>query len=304
MKNRISRIISILLIACMIPSLGVAAVRAEEELKKEFIFENEPALIRQRFIDFYANDYYDPNNAFINKTIVDSHSCRMTITDVCVNYSGDYIMRIYCANKTYNEDLSFCVNNVCLNRYTTSGTFMDEELQPGEEAIKEVICPRYELDNIGVDVVEEFIAKFAVYANQEGEFIYEERIPIYPGNKSSDEITVPERKVNQWERVVVDDDYCTLIALESKPWPDDSFCVKCFFENKTDEPVMVKLTKVTVNGVDVEDRWYFDMIPGMKEYWTMWFYYKDIKSLSFDYIVTDDFDETEHYDSGSFIVRS
>lgn len=240
----------------------------------------------------YADDSKDviltnyEDGSIIDRTVLDTNECKMTVVDSKIDRAGNYVFDVYCENKTVDKHLIFTVDKVCLNQYMFISAYMEEELKPETCAIGKVVCYKELMDEIGLDSVDEIMATYGVCTHgginsacTKTESVNTHEISARP--------VIPERKPTKNEKVIVDNDVCSFIVLDKTQEGENNGYMRCFFENKTNEPVNVVMENVLIDGMATSYVWTEEILPHAKYYARVYYNGQNVNSVAFDYLVYD-----------------
>ncbi|MBE6758145.1 MAG: hypothetical protein E7552_06335 [Ruminococcaceae bacterium] len=193
-------------------------------------------------------------DAFKGLTVLDNAKCRIHVTDVDPNGASGYVMHVSLENRSTKAAYYFSVDEATVNGVAV-GPLMAVEVAAGQKVEESIL-----LSNIlpkGVDIGEytDILLNFSVSdANDWAAPPIAQAIGrVYP--KGADKASVYRRTPQEGDRVLLDTDAMTVIAVNTAENAAMHYYYSdVYFVNKTKDAVMLSLEGTTINGVEIEPR--------------------------------------------------
>lgn len=186
--------------------------------------------------------------------IIDNEKCTFTIKSASQNAYVGMTVDVLLENKS-DKTLLFTWNNTSVNGYMHD-PFWAEEVAAGKKANSTIHFDTYQLENYGVESVDEI--EFTLYVYDSDDFMADpyvnEVFTIYPTGLSAETMVYPTRESKEGEQVIVDNEDVTFI-IESAGVDGSFYNLRCYLSNKTDKNVMVSWEDVSVDGFMIDPLW-------------------------------------------------
>lgn len=186
--------------------------------------------------------------------IIDNENCSFVIKSASQNAYVGMTVEVLLENKT-DKTLLFTWNNTSVNGFMHD-PFWAEEVAAGKKANSTVSFDTYQLENYGVESVDEI--EFTLYVYDSDDFMADpyvnEVFTIYPTGLSAQTMVYPTRVSKDGEKVIVDNEDITFI-IESAGMDGSFYNLRCYLANKTDRNVMVSWEDVSVDGFMIDPLW-------------------------------------------------
>lgn len=249
------RALCLMLILCMALTLTVGGCAAKDEGQQSSLSQAPAA-------DFTAGY---PTYSQPEETLVSNGDCEVRILGVTED-RWELAVHVACRNKTLTRTLVYTVEDFCINGYLLQPLWT-EELKPLASAESKISFMTKPAESIGAPMADEVSFLLRVYdAKKGGEDLVRETFVLYPTGLTPDQVVYPERRTEAGEQVMVNDDGLTFIVLSSESDDLWSFTLHCYLENKTDHPVLLGMTDVTVDGRAEDPIWAKRIPTGARRY--------------------------------------
>ena len=196
-------------------------------------------------------------------TVADNEICTVLITGIHTDTIWGCTVDVYIENHTARDDLSFNIESAYVNGLRCNPPFyIDVE---GESAVSE---PVYLSDRT---VLESGITEFTeielnFYAYEYGDWSAQELDPmsvtLYPQGEANTERYVREPQESDLAVLETDDISVCITGFEADPgWSYDALV---YLENRADYDIEVAIDSVSVNGVEVDDCFFYETVGAGK----------------------------------------
>lgn len=206
------------------------------------------------------------DNKINNQVLVNNNDCIITITEAYNDSIWGFTLKVLSENKTSNKKLMFSLETAVVNGYEVDPLWV-ESVEAGKKSNSEITFSSSILKDCGITSLDKIELYIRVYDYDDwfaDEFV-DDKFTVYPTGLSEQDIKSPDRPSREKEYVVVNDENCTFIILETY---DDSiwgYSLKCYLENKTNETeFMFSFDDVSVNGFMIDPFWAKSLMPGSK----------------------------------------
>ncbi|MBR0087235.1 MAG: hypothetical protein IJL98_05810 [Lachnospiraceae bacterium] len=203
-----------------------------------------------------------------NAVLVDNGSCFFRIDEANEDSVWGFSMKTYAENRTPGTRLSFSVESACINGYAID-TFYYEEIPAGKKSAKEISFTKDDLKEAGITTPEMIELRIMIRDCEDysAQPVVKDVFYVFPTGKSAEEVTIPERKTTDDEKVIVDNDVCSFVILDIE---EDDFWgtyAVCYLENKSeDKSLMFDWEDVSVNGYMTDPFFAKSLTPGTRAY--------------------------------------
>lgn len=217
------------------------------------------------------------------QTLLDNENGVFIVKEMYADEEMGYSWDIYTENKS-EEDLIFSLEDVAVNDFE-SDPYCYYEITAGSKLNATINWYPESFKEIGIEEVYSVDGRVVVHAEDYWETgnTADEPFAVYP--LGEDAVQPQERTAVEGERVVIDNEYCTVI-VEDMYTDDYSSILKLYLENKTDSSMMYAVDEVLVNGVACDPYW-ADTIPaGKKGYSTMYWFEEELTSNGIEELET------------------
>lgn len=230
----------------------------------------------------------DDDNGSEDIVVIDNEFCYLAITGINADDESEYVLNTRIENKTDDTDYVFGILSASVNGvYCIPG--FEAEAAAGKSAEENVTI--YADDFCGVDIGEytDIELTFAMY---ESEFWYEdpiavETVHVYPAGEENARLFV--REAQDSDIVLVDNEYITLIATGFGSDEFWAYKVDLYLVNKTDASAMFVAENTTVNGIEIDPYFAYDVAPGKCRFCTMAFSEADFEFAEIENVESVEF---------------
>ncbi|MBQ6519415.1 MAG: zinc ribbon domain-containing protein [Anaerolineaceae bacterium] len=201
-------------------------------------------------------------------TIVDNANVLFKIIEAKTDRIWGFTLKAYCENKIADKTLMFSLDDVSVNGYMMD-PFWATEVPAGKKANKDISFSSAAFKTAGITVPEQIKFTLRVYDTNDWSSgdVLKEKYAIYPTGLSEDKVTIPARKITDKERIIIDNDLCTFVILESRVDNIWGYTLDCYLENKTnDKKLMFSWDDVSVNGYAIDPFWSSSIPSNSKKY--------------------------------------
>ncbi len=186
--------------------------------------------------------------------LVDNEDLLIAATDWDPEDLWGCTLDVYLKNKT-DRKLGFLINNACINGLMMD-PFYQTALEPGEAVNGEVEWFQSDFDEADIKDVTDIELEWVVYDYDDwaADFLLEEKFHIYPYGEDA---AVPYvRKARDTDRVLVDNEECTIIATGSEKDELWGFRLHLYIINKSSShSITVAIDDAYINGESCFPYW-------------------------------------------------
>lgn len=204
----------------------------------------------------------EPDPSELQKTAVDNDECSIVITGMEVEQNLGYNLNLTLENKSSEKTYVYTVDSAAINGVACDPALY-AEVAPGEKVDDYMMFYGDDVDPGLIGVYTDMELTFRVFDSNDwlADDAAFETIHLYPYGE--EKITPFVRQPQDSDKVIVDNDYITLIATGEEYDDIWGYTVNLFLVNKTDVTVMCSFDDVQLNGVAV-DPMYATTIPAGK----------------------------------------
>ncbi len=192
-----------------------------------------------------------------NEVLIDNEFAKMTIVSGGSDEWGDAVFQVLCENKTEDKELSFSIDNVVMNGWTTSA-FLSEHVTAGKSANAEFTIYESQMESVGLDAPEKLV--FLASVGDEDawwtdEYFARDTVTVYPTGLSDSQVDMSVRALETSDTVVIDQDGIrfAFISMEKDDW--DNYKVSIYVRNETDMDLSFSMEDVSVDGYMIDPYW-------------------------------------------------
>jgi len=285
MKKNVLRVISIILVTCLMAVLAVGC-GTDDDKKQENNTANTNSTesndkkptatedVTPKSQDSEPTSKPDKVKYTIaDQVLVDNEVCTFKIVKAEEDDFWGFKVKVYCENKTADKNLMFSVDDVSVNGYLID-PYWANTVAPGKKNNGELTFNSDYFDEAGITAADEIRFKLKVYDSDdwEADYFVEDRFAIYPTGKSADAVQYPARKTTDTEKVIIDNDDISFVILEAGRDDFWGYRVLCYIENKTGKTLMYTWDDVSVNGFMIDPFWSKELGPDMRCYGKITFF--------------------------------
>ena len=184
---------------------------------------------------------------FTEQVAVDNDECLIKITKLDPDSFWGYTLKVQLENKSDDKTYMFSVESASINGVQCD-PFFASEVAAGKKANEEITFMASELEEAGIKDFTDIELTFRVYDTNDwmADEVANETVNIYPYGKDKATKYVREQKAS--DKVILDNDYVTVIVTG---YEDDAiwgYTAKLFLLNKSDKNIMFSAEEVSVNG--------------------------------------------------------
>ena len=174
--------------------------------------------------------------------------------------------------------MMFSIDDTSVNGYMCD-PFWAEEVAAGKKSNGEITFGSSTLEDNGITSPDEITFALRVYDSDDwmADEFAEGVFTIYPTGLTAEQIIIPERRTTSTEQIVVDDDACTFVILDTENDSIWGYTLHCYIENKTDKVIMCSWDETSVNGFMMDPFWAEKVTAGMRTYTDISFYESDFE---------------------------
>jgi len=193
------------------------------------------------------------------QVLFDNDKCTVTVTG-CEMYSNRFEVKAELKNKTTDEEIEvdtdfsdyFYVNRYYCHDIGRVGYGCTD---PGETDSFSIKFDLEQIKKCGINSIDEVAFNLQVYNTEnhsdEETFYCNQIFYLYPTGKTADEITPPARENTNTEQVVFDNEYGTLLYLDTDHTSSEKYDrLRLYSHNKTDKTVKFEMLSAKINGND------------------------------------------------------
>ena len=233
-----------------------------------------------------------------NAVIADNDYCKVTLISGTESASGDVTFKFLLENKTADKEQMFSIDDVAVNGWiVSSGVY--ESVKAGKKANDTMTLMASDMKEYGLTSADKLAFSLRVYDSNDwsADNFVDDTFTVYPTGMTEAEVVSPERQKTAKEMVVVDNDKCAFVILDTY---EDSFwgyTLSVYFENKSaDKSMMFSWDDVSVNGFMIDPFWANSIPAGSKKLSKIGFDeskfadngIKDVEEIEFELKVYDD----------------
>lgn len=214
-----------------------------------------------------------------NEVIVDNEYCKVTLASGTATKTGGADFKFTLENKTADTEMMFSMDDTAVNGWLITSLFA-ESVSAGKIANETLRFSSSDLEDCGLSSVDKLAFSLRVYDNSDwlADNFVDDTFTIYPTGLTEAEVVSPERRIGNDEMIVVDNDTCSFIIMETyvdKIW---GYTVVAYLENKTaDTSLMFSWDDVSVNGYMIDPFWASSISAGNKKIATINFSSSDFE---------------------------
>lgn len=204
-----------------------------------------------------------PSNAtvpFEEIVAVDNDECSIRITKLESDNMWGYTVKATLENKSPDKTYMFSVTGASVNGVQCD-PFFASEVAPGKKSNNDISFSDSTLKENGVSDFSDIEILFRVYDSNDwsADSVAEEAVHVYPYGK--DKATVFVREAKDSDKIILDNDYVTVIVTgyaEDDIW---GYTANLFLVNKTDTEVMFGVDNASVNGYMIDPFFASSVMP-------------------------------------------
>ena len=204
----------------------------------------------------------DNKPEFEELTVVDNDYMTMKFTDLDVNGSWGYTLKVNIENKSDN-DLLIGMNNASIDGVMCD-PFWATSVAVGKKMNGDISWPKTLLEKNGLSGINNLAFTLNVSDNNTWDSIFEEEcsLTIDSSVPAPNEVTYP----NFNEQVIVDNDQLIFKLINIDPQGDMGYTLRVYIENKTNSLVLISWDEVSVNGYMCDPFWATTVSPNCRAY--------------------------------------
>ena len=195
-------------------------------------------------------------------TVLDTASCRVTVTAIDADGELGYTLHARFENLTSNTDCLFAVDTAAVNGVLTEPLYV-AEVAAGEAFEDSIIFSDVVPEGVDIGEYTDVMLVFTVSDVNDWEAppIAEMAAHLYP--LGADKATVYRHTAGAGEHLLMDNEYVTVIAVtsaEDTKW--GGYYSDVYFFNKTAEPLLFSIDEATINSFGIEPYFATLILPG------------------------------------------
>lgn len=185
--------------------------------------------------------------SFTELVAVDNGECLIKITGIEPNNFWGYTLKVQLENKSADKTYMFSVESAAINGVQNDPLFASE-VAAGKKAMEEIHFTDDELKENGVGDFTDIELTFRVYDSNDwmADAVARETVHVYPYGE--DKAVKFVREAQASDKVLVDNEYVTVIVTGHENDEIWGYTVNLFLLNKTDKEVMFSVDEASVNG--------------------------------------------------------
>lgn len=185
--------------------------------------------------------------SFAEVVVVDNGECLIKITGIEPDNLWGYTLKAQLENKSADKTYMFSVESAAINGVQCDPLFASE-VAAGKKAMEEIHFSDDELKENGVGDFTDIELTFRVYDSNDwtADAVAKETVHVYPYGE--DKAVKFVREAQASDKVLVDNEYVTVIVTGYENDEIWGYTVNLFLLNKTDKEVMFSVDEASVNG--------------------------------------------------------
>lgn len=185
--------------------------------------------------------------SFTEVVAVDNGECLIKITEIEPDNFWGYTLKAQLENKSADKTYMFSVESAAINGVQCDPLFASE-VAAGKKAMEEIHFSDEELKENGVGDFTDIELTFRVYDSNDwtADAVAKETVHVYPYGE--DKAVKFVREAQASDKVLVDNEYVTVIVTGYENNEIWGYTVNLFLLNKTDKEVMFSVDEASVNG--------------------------------------------------------
>ncbi|MBE6768552.1 MAG: hypothetical protein E7549_06530 [Ruminococcaceae bacterium] len=204
----------------------------------------------------------DGEETFKETTVVDTASCRVTVTDIEEDGELGYTLHARFENLTSDTDCLFAVDTAAINGVLAEPLYVSE-VAAGETFEDVIIFTDVVPEGVDIGEYTDIMLVFSVSDVDDWEAppIAEKAAHIYPLGASK--ATVYRHTAQAGGQLLLDNEYVTVIAVnsaEDTKW--GGYYSDIYFLNKTAEGLLFSIDEATINSYGIEPYFATYILPG------------------------------------------
>ena len=194
--------------------------------------------------------------SFTEVVVLDNEQCLIKITGIDPDDLFGYTLKAYFENK-----YMFSVDNATINGVQCDPYFA-AEVAAGKKSNESISFTVDVLEENGVGDFTDIELSFGVYDSEDwlADPVAEETVHIYPYGE--DKAVKFVREAQDTDKVLIDNEYVTLIATGTEEDEFWGYTVNLFMVNKTDKNLMFSVENASVNGFMADPFFAQDVFAG------------------------------------------
>lgn len=243
-----------------------------------------------------------------NTTLVDNNAVTFTIVKTQISDHAGMQLHVNCVNKTESTLVfSWDMVSVCGYMYDP---LWSVEVAAGKSANSIIELDTYALENMGVLSVDEISFTLRIFDSENwmSEPVLDEAFTIYPTGLNADTISLPQRPVNPYDTVIIDDENVSFVIASASESGSSRYTLSVYLQNKTDRNLMYSWDLVSVNGIMLDPFWASSVAAGKNACSEINFYRSDLEAngiqeiseIEFTLIVSD----YDNWEAGNLLEKT
>ncbi|MBQ6236193.1 MAG: lipocalin family protein [Clostridia bacterium] len=202
-----------------------------------------------------------------NAVIADNDYCKVTLISGTESASGDVAFKFLLENKTADKEQTFSIDDVAVNGWiVSSGVY--ESVKAGKKANDTMTLTASDMKEYGLTSADKLAFSLRVYDSNDwsADNFVDDTFTVYPTGMTEAEVVSPERQKTAKEMVVVDNDKCAFVILDTYEDSIWGYTLSVYLENKSaDKSMMFSWDDVSVNGFMIDPFWASSIPAGSKK---------------------------------------
>ena len=233
-----------------------------------------------------------------NAVIVDNEYCKVTLI-AGTETAGGVDFKFLFENKTADKEQTFSIDDVAVNGWILTAAGVYESVKAGKKANDTMTLTASDMKQYGLTSADKLAFTLRVYDSNDwsADAFVDDMFTVYPTGLTEAQVVSPERQRTANEMVVVDNENCAFVILDTY---EDSFwgyTLSVYLENKSaDKSMMFSWDDVSVNGFMIDPFWANSIPAGSKKLSKIGFDeskfadngIKDVEEIEFELKVYDD----------------
>lgn len=199
----------------------------------------------------------DTKYTISNQVLVDTEELNITVVAAYDQIIFGFTVELYYENKTTDKELMFALGDSVINGYLVTSVWADS-IKAGHTATETIYFSQSDLDELGIQWVDKIDMELRVYDANDwmAEYLVEENFIIYPTGLTEQDIVVPNRPTTDQEVILVDNEFVSIVIIDTYDDRIWGYTLQIYLENKTtDKELMFSLKDVIVNGYNINALW-------------------------------------------------
>ena len=184
---------------------------------------------------------------FSELVVVDNAECVIKITEINPDNMWGYKLKVQLENKSADKTYMFAVEDAAINGVQCDPLFA-AEVTAGKKANKDITFTTTNFEENGIKNFTDIELNFRVYDSDDwgAEDVVKKTVHVYPYGE--DKASKFVRASQASDKIILDNEYVTVIATGFEMDDIWGYKAKLFFINKTNKNLMFSVNDASVNG--------------------------------------------------------